>query len=178
MRLIFGTAVLVLAGLVCLEVLRRLFRPNYRKRRHSRKQEQGRRVLEKINGFPLMGQRLSYLRKMDPFAFEELLLEAFERGGYEVRRNRRYSGDGGIDGVVVKDQTRFLVQAKRYRGYINRADVEAFGQVLEARRVRGFFCHTGKTGREAKAEAARGGRMTILSGHKLLEFLAEAERSE
>lgn len=35
------------------------------------------------------------LRAMDPLAFEELLLECFERRDHQVIRNRRYTGDGG-----------------------------------------------------------------------------------
>ncbi len=48
---------------------------------------------------PHFGQKIAYLRKIDPFVFEELLLEGFERRGFEVIRNRRYTGDGGLMAV-------------------------------------------------------------------------------
>ncbi|MEX6059375.1 restriction endonuclease [Enterobacter hormaechei] len=42
--------------------------------------------------------KINYLRKIDPFVFEELLLEGFEAHGFRTIRNKRYTGDGGIDG--------------------------------------------------------------------------------
>ena len=84
-----------------------------RRRRHERKQASAVRVIDKINTFPHFGQKIAYLRKIDPFVFEELLLEGFERRGFEVIRNRRYTGDGGIDGRVKIDGQTWLVQAKR-----------------------------------------------------------------
>ncbi|WP_192840691.1 restriction endonuclease, partial [Enterobacter hormaechei] len=44
---------------------------------------------------------MNYLRKIDPFVFEELLLEGFEAHGFRTIRNKRYTGDGGIDGQVI-----------------------------------------------------------------------------
>ncbi|WP_228703482.1 restriction endonuclease [Klebsiella pneumoniae] len=70
-----------------------------RKRRHKRKQQQARRVLAKIQTLPAFGYKIAYLRKIDPFTFEELLLEGFESHGFSIIRNKRYTGDGGIDGV-------------------------------------------------------------------------------
>ena len=93
-------------------------RPGARERRHARLQEKARRVLIKINTIPNMPQRLAYLRKIDPLAFEELLLETFERRGFKVTRNTHYSGDGGVDGIVTLHGERFLVQAKRYGKHI------------------------------------------------------------
>ena len=52
------------------------------------------------------------LRAMDALAFEELVLESFERRGHRVVRNRRYTGDGGIDGQVVIDGR--VVELKKY----------------------------------------------------------------
>jgi len=40
---------------------------------------------------------IAYLRKIDPYVFEELLLEALLSKGFKITRNKRYSGDGGID---------------------------------------------------------------------------------
>jgi restriction endonuclease Mrr len=70
------------------------------------------------------------LRAMDPLAFEELLLEAFERRGHRVIRNRRYTGDGGVDGEVIIDGQRWLIQAKRYRDAIKPEHVREFAHAL------------------------------------------------
>ncbi|MFP1771066.1 restriction endonuclease [Lonsdalea quercina] len=89
-----------------------------RNRRHRRKQQQAKRILAKIQTFSAFGYKLGYLRKIDPFTFEELLLEAFETHGFKIIRNKRYTGDGGIDGQVMIGKNRYLIQAKRYRGHI------------------------------------------------------------
>ena len=52
----------------------------------------------KIQTLPAFGYKIAYLRKIDPFTFEELLLEGFESHGFRTIRNKRHTGDGGIDG--------------------------------------------------------------------------------
>ncbi|WP_435071009.1 restriction endonuclease [Enterobacter hormaechei] len=94
------------------------FRRSVRHRRHKRKQQSARRVLERIKTLPGFPQKINYLRKIDPFVFEELLLEGFEAHGFRTIRNKRYTGDGGIDGQVIIGKYRYLIQAKRYRGHI------------------------------------------------------------
>ena len=137
-----------------------------RRRRHERKQASAVRVIDKINTFPHFGQKIAYLRKIDPFVFEELLLEGFERRGFEVIRNRRYTGDGGIDGQT------WLIQAKRYTSYIAVGHVRDFSDLLNATGARGFFCHTGNT-REGTKSLIRGdSRMILVSGQKLLDLIA------
>jgi hypothetical protein len=91
------------------------------------------------------------LRAMDPLAFEELLLEAFAQRGYRVTRNRRYTGDGGVDGKVVIDGVRYLIQAKRYQNAIRPEHVSAFADLCAARRCKGLFIHTGRTGAMSRA---------------------------
>lgn len=144
-----------------------------RKRRHERKQAQARRVIDKINTFPAFGQKLAYLRKIDAFTFEELLLEGFERRGFEVIRNRRYTGDGGIDGRVIIDGETWLIQAKRYTDYIAVGHVRDFQQLLETRRCRGFFCHTGKTRSGTKNLISQDARLFLISGQRLLDLIAQ-----
>ncbi|EPO2651139.1 restriction endonuclease, partial [Klebsiella pneumoniae] len=72
-------------------------------------------MLAKIQTLPAFGYKIAYLRKIDPFTFEELLLEGFESHGFRTIRNKRYTGDGGIDGQVIIGKHRYLIQAKRYR---------------------------------------------------------------
>ena len=84
------------------------------------------------------------LRAMDPLAFEELLLEAFERRGHRVIRNRRYTGDGGVDGEVIIDGQHWLIQAKRYRDAIKPEHVREFAMLCATRKRRGMFVHTGR----------------------------------
>lgn len=112
------------------------------------------------------------LRAMDPLAFEELLLERFERRGCKVVRNQHYTGDGGIDGQVVIDGVVWLIQAKRYAGSIRPDYVAAFEQLCRTRGQRGFFIHTGRTGPQSRSAVANGSAVYILSGRSLLALLA------
>ncbi|PIJ42321.1 restriction endonuclease, partial [Serratia sp. OPWLW2] len=93
------------------------------RRRHRRYQATATRL-------PLLdgdGQRLAYLRKINPYVFEELLLLAFERQGYAVIRNTSYSGDGGLDGQVIIEGKTYLIQAKRYGRTITPSHITSFG---------------------------------------------------
>ena len=137
---------------------------------HARQIAKAHRVLRRLGGLDGPGRAarvIAYLRKVDPYVFEELLLNAFARRGVAVRRNRRYSGDGGIDGYLQLDGG-ICVQAKRYRGHIRAADVAAFKALVAARRCRGVFIHTGRTGRGARAAA---GSLEILSGQRLVDLV-------
>lgn len=111
------------------------------------------------------------LRRTDPFVFEELLLLAFKKRGYRIKRNSAYTGDGGIDGAFYdKAGNKYLLQAKRYRSHINPAHVREFSKLVdETRAAGGFFIHTGKTGR--MSYTATGARIKIISGDRLLRLL-------
>ncbi|GJK49706.1 hypothetical protein TUM17560_20830 [Serratia marcescens] len=87
-----------------------------------------------------------YLRKINPYVFEELLLLAFERQGYAVIRNASYSGDGGLDGQVIIEGKTYLIQAKRYGRTITPSHITSFGALLRQYHCDGFFIHTGRTG--------------------------------
>lgn len=168
-------AIIALAGvvLVLVRTVARWLRPSRRARLHRSKQQHARRVLDTIRSIERMPQSLAYLRKIDPLTFEELLLEAFERRGHKVHRNMRYTGDGGIDGAVIIDGVQHLIQAKRYQGAINPQHVRDFCHILDRRGYAGFFCHTGRTGPSAKALGRTHPRLTILSGQRLLDLLAD-----
>ena len=47
-------------------------------------------------------EALGILRKMNPYAFEDLLLTCCHKQGWEIKRNFSYSNDDGIDrGVLI-----------------------------------------------------------------------------
>lgn len=116
------------------------------------------------------GQVLAYLRKINPYVFEELVLDSFERHGFKAIRNERYSGDGGIDGKVMKGGETYLVQCKRYKGYVKPGHVEEFARICEAYGGRGYFIHTGRTGRKSKNRAYYGA-VEVVSGNKLIKLI-------
>ncbi|WP_312352558.1 restriction endonuclease [Sphingobacterium siyangense] len=134
-------------------------------------------ILKKINAFPFEEQRMAYLRKIDPFVFEELLLDAFESKGFKVIRNKRYTGDQGIDGVVWKAGQKYLIQAKRYKGHIKLKHITEFSDLVETHDCQGLFCHTGKTGLGSKTASKVNGKIIIISGSTLLDLISQKSLS-
>lgn len=170
--LIAGASI-ALAGLAssCLPAYRSRRRARV-ERRHRRMQAAARRALSVLDQIEHGAQKLAYLRTLEPFVFEELLLDAYARRGHSIRRNRRYTGDGGVDGRVIIDGQLFLIQAKRYSGHINPEHVKEFRQTVRQRRCRGMFCHTGRTGPAARRIFGEAPEITLLSGDSLLRLLA------
>ncbi len=111
------------------------------------------------------------LRAMDPLAFEELLLECFERRGHKVVHNQRYTGDSGFDGQVVIQGRTWLVQAKRHASAIRPEHVEAFASLCRTRRMSGLFIHTGRTGPASHSLFESHTHIEIISGKRLLALI-------
>ena len=157
--------VVLLVSIVCLFI--------FRKKRHQWYIRRARQIYNRINSRQEQyapGQLMLYLRTVNPYVFEELLLHAFSRKGYKVIHNLRYSGDGGIDGYVIVDGKRIPIQAKRYKSYIRREHVVAFARIVERRRKPfGFFIHTGRTGKVNGDPSSS--LVRIISGEKLLNLL-------
>lgn len=122
-----------------------------RKKSHRLRIQKARRVhhLLKRPEFKLYPNRLfSYIRTIDPFVFEELLLLELKNRGLKVVHNKRYTGDGGIDGLVIlPTQQRIALQAKRYQSYINASHLQDFSESIQRFGCHGgLFIHCGKTG--------------------------------
>lgn len=129
----------LLLCLIVIPVVLRLKTPGARERRHQRYRETAKRVWERLPQLASDGARMSYLRKINPYVFEELLLLAFERQGLKVVRNPAYSGDGGFDGQVFIEGQRWLIQAKRYSWSISPQHINAFAELLTQEGCRGFL---------------------------------------
>jgi len=146
---------------------------------HARNVRRSRRVLRAIRSFTepgMAGRCFSYLRQVDPLVFEEVVLSALEDAGALVLRNRRYTGDGGVDGVVwIATHGWIAVQVKRYSGYIDVQHVLEFGQVIRRGHFAGgLLMHTGRSGKCAH-EAMHGSGITLLSGDRLLGLARERQ---
>lgn len=145
-------------------------------RRHRRYRKTAEQIFKKLPTLGGDAQRLSYLRRINPYVFEELLLLAMEYQGLKVIRNASYSGDGGLDGQVLIEGRRWLIQAKRYSSAIDPAHVEVFSTLLVQHRCGGFFIHTGRTGDKSKQHTSTKNNdffpLYIISGQRLLTLLA------
>lgn len=168
---------LALILILCAAIMALTYRHYRVPIRHRWRRRQARAMCEQLRGRDRdqpAGIHYIRLRAMDPLAFEELLLEAFERGGHRVIRNRRYTGDGGLDGEVIIDGERWLIQAKRYRDTIKPEHVRDFAQLCAIRQQRGLFIHTGRTGGMSRTVVDRATGIEIVSGQRLLALLTGA----
>lgn len=165
-----------LIGVLAIALLLFLFRRR-KFNRHKFNRKKADKIIIKLNSFTgehRQAQVLSYLRKIDPFVFEELLLNAFSNMGYKAIRNKRYTGDGGIDGKLVDKKGKLiLVQAKRYKSYISKQHVVQFAVLVENNKKvdRGLFVHTGKTGGGVRELVAGTPGVTIISGGRLVDMI-------
>ncbi|WHF57777.1 restriction endonuclease (plasmid) [Shewanella xiamenensis] len=115
------------------------------------------------------------LRRLDPFLFEELILTAIDRFNPNVKiiRNKRYTGDGGVDGLIVINNVKIAIQAKRYRNFINTSDVSKLEEKLSSVGASyGLFVHTGKT-RPATWQRNEGSNVIIVSGARMLALVVK-----
>lgn len=162
--------VLVILITTCIAYVLSLFGPN----RHQRRRKKAQQVANKLKDFQEPGQILTYLHKIDPFVFEEMLLNAFEAFGYKVIRNKRFTGDGGNDGQIIYEGKRIPVQDKRYAHHINKAHMVAFSELTKKRNAPfGLFVHTGQTGKGSYEAATTSTPILIISGDHLIWLIKE-----
>ena len=169
---IIATLISVAAILLLYVLVKRIFFPQKRHAWYIRRAQQIYRRINDGTSTYTDAQLIQYLRHINPYVFEELLLYAFQRKGFKVVHNRYYSGDGGVDGHVIIDGKRIPIQAKRYRSYIKRNHVAAFTLVVNIRKVPfGFFIHTGRTGKSGYDPSYE--KVRIISGSKLIDLLTD-----
>ena len=163
--------ILLIVFFAVLVLQKLLFRPFNRHRFNKKKAKQ---ILKKLQKFDHPGKIFSYLRKIDPFVFEELLLTAFENKGYRAIRNKRYTGDSGIDGRLLNDRGELiLIQAKRYSNHINKDHITQFSRIVmnDKKAKKGYFIHTGKTGGKSYSELKTASNIQLLSGENLIKLI-------
>lgn len=125
--------------------------------------------IQDITGENEFAKTLSYLRKIDPFIYEEMILSRLKMQGYKIYRNKRYTGDGGIDGKFKFKGKMYYIQAKRYKNHITKSHVVEFNKLINKNKVNGLFVHTGKTGKGSKE--LQHDKMTFVSGQNMVDFL-------
>ncbi len=139
--------------------------------RHRSNIKKSKNLLKLLAGIKHEGARINYLRKIDPYVFEELVLSIFECHGYVVWRTGSYSGDGGFDGkVYIEKKGWYLVQSKRYGAHIKAQHAKEFVQLVNKNAKGGFFVHSGKTSEELRIWL-RSTRVKVLSGSVLVNSI-------
>jgi len=159
------------AGILLLLVGGALRTRNSRSARHHQYHiRQSASVLKKIRSLNSWPEVIGYLRKVHPSTFEELILTALSDGGIRIKRNQRYTGDGGVDGVAyLPSGKKLIIQAKRYGGHVNTQHVQGFAALCDQQSSAGIFVHTGKTPQAAWGNVSSS--VKIISGKKLVSLL-------
>ena len=147
-----------------------LFAIKWDKKRHLLCRWEAAQQLKRLQRFNTPQQQIMHLRGVNPFVFEEMVLTALKQRGYQIKRNKRYSGDGGIDGQAIIEGYCYLIQAKRYANHINPAHVQSFVRLCQRRGKRGLFVHTGKTGKKS-VQIVQFSEIEIIGGDRLLNML-------
>lgn len=89
--------------------------------------------------------RLSYMHKIEPFLFEEYILTTLKAKKYRIKRNKKYTGDGGIDGRYKNKifESWKYIQIKRYKNNIPSYMIYDFNELCLKHKTFGLFIYIG-----------------------------------
>jgi restriction system protein len=121
---------------------------------------------------------LGSIRSLSWRELEELVGEAYRRQGYTVKENSGAGPDGGVDLVLSKDDSTYLVQCKQWRSVKVGVKVvrEMYG-LLTARHATGAIIITsGMFTQEAK-DFASGKPIDLVEGGQLAELVGSVQES-
>lgn len=165
MPVFFRIISLLLAALLVLYA----FRGRNQPARHARYRKKALQIASRLRESDLSdSQALAYLRKINPYVFEEMVLDAFVRDGYKAVRSSSYSGDGGVDGRLKKDEETFLVQCKRYRKHISKRHFEDFVNLCDKCHKKGFSSIPEGQARTSEKKPAKEALLRLSAGRSWL----------
>ena len=133
----------------------------------------------------LAADLLEQMKKMDPYAFESLVLDVLTAMGYGGGSRQAMQGvprgpDGGIDGRINEDKLgldQIYMQAKRYAdNSVSSEKVQAFvGAMTQGGCRKGVFVTTSTFTSDARQFAAsiRDPRLVLVDGEKLAELMIQ-----
>ena len=126
---------------------------------------------------------LDLVTKMDPFRFEQLVLDLMLAMGYggsreEAAQVTKASGDEGIDGVINEDRLGLDVvylQAKRWQHTVGRKEIQSFVGALAGQQAhKGVFITTSDFADTAIAYAKKVPQKVILiDGERLADLMIQ-----
>ena len=100
-------------------------------------------------------QKIEELFLLSPREFEEYVSQLYASLGYEVELTP-YSNDKGVDIVMTLDETKYVVQCKRYKKTVGSPDIQKFiGSIDHFNADKGIFVTTGLFSFEAEKMAAQ-----------------------
>lgn len=129
---------------------------------------------------------LDIVRKMDPYAFEQLVVDLLVAMGYggsraEAARVTQRSGDEGIDGVIKEDRLgleTIYLQAKRWQNAVGRKELQAFVGALHGQGAsKGVFITSGEFAHTASEYvekiSQKGQKVVLIDGVKMAALMIE-----
>jgi len=166
---------ILIAIAFCLVVLITIYNKykTNNKQTHMWRQKSAKKIHNSLKSIEHNGQIISYLRKIEPFVFEELLLIAVAQNPQcKVIKNDRYTGDGGIDGKFILNNKLYIIQAKRYKSIIHSQDILDFiRKINETQAHKGLFIHTGRTNTASWEFCSNDDSIEIISGTRLVHLI-------
>lgn len=123
------------------------------------------------------------MARMDPFRFEQLVVDLLFAMGYggsreEAARVTKKTGDEGIDGVINEDRLGLdviYIQAKRWKSNVGRIEIQSFVGALAGQQAhKGIFITTSDFGQNA-VDYARSvpQKVILINGTRLAELMIE-----
>lgn len=144
--------------------------------------EQMESAFSKLKG-TLIADLREHLAKVNPFRFEQMVLDLLVAMGYGGSRKEAAevtvkSGDGGIDGVINEDRLGLdviYVQAKRWKNSVGRPEIQSFVGALAGKKAsKGVFITTSDFHANAWEYAAGLHQKVILiDGQRLAELMID-----
>ncbi|WP_029689281.1 restriction endonuclease [Thermoanaerobacter sp. A7A] len=133
----------------------------------------------------LIDELLQKLKEVDPYKFEEIVLDLLIKMGYggskeEAKEMTQKTGDEGIDGIINEDKLGFdkiYIQAKRWKErFVGRPIIQTFAGALDGQGAnKGIFITTSNFTNEAKeyVEKLPNKKIILIDGHKLAEYMID-----
>jgi restriction system protein len=131
----------------------------------------------------LIGDLLAQLGRIDPFRFEQVVLDLLVAMGYGGSRKEaaavtQKTSDEGIDGVINEDRLGLdviYIQAKRWKANVGRPEIQSFvGALAGKKATKGIFITTSGFHDNASDYAAGLHQKVILiDGRRLAELMIE-----
>lgn len=127
----------------------------------------------------LADELLAAIMDQPPAFFENLVVELMSKMGYGTGLVTKYSGDGGIDGVMNEDKLGFnqiYIQAKRWapESTIGRPELQKFvGAMAGPPKIeKGLFITTARFSGDAESYA-KSQHIILVNGERLTELMIE-----
>lgn len=119
-------------------------------------------------------RQLGYLQTLDPVEFENVVLQMYRNFGWEATATSR-SCDGGIDGNLLRNGQRLILQCKRLTSNKVGSPVlrDLLGAAVKEKATGGILVTTSSFTEEA-TKWAKGQPITLISGTELIGLIGQA----